>query len=58
MVVNGNMNLICNMNLTSRRNYEVKAHWQQKISSFYIKVFDLKRQNIVVRCYENARNTF
>ena len=30
MVVKGNMNLICNMNLISRRNYEVKAHWQQK----------------------------
>ena len=40
MVVKGNMNLICNMNLISRRNYEVKGHWQQKISTFYIKVFD------------------
>ena len=24
----------------------------------YIKVFELHRQNVVVWCYENARNTF
>ena len=36
----------------------LKGHWQLKISTFYMKVFDLNRQNIVVWCYENARNTF
>ena len=37
-----------------------KPHWQQKISNqiFYVKVFDLNKQAIVVRCYENARCTF
>ena len=36
----------------------IKGHWQQKISTFYIKVFDLNSQNVVVWCYENAGNTF
>ena len=36
----------------------LEEHWQQKISTFYIKVFDLNSQNIVVWRYENARNTF
>ena len=36
----------------------LKGHWQEKISAFYIKVFDLNSQNAVVRCYENAENTF
>ena len=31
---------------------------KKKTSTFYIKVFASNRQNIVVRCYENARNTF
>ena len=35
-----------------------KGHWQQKISTFYVKVFDLNRQNVVVWCYENAPDTF
>ena len=36
----------------------VKGHWQQKISTFYTKIFYLKKQNIAVWRYENARNTF
>ena len=37
---------------------QVIERWQQKIRTFYITVFDLNRQNVVVWCYENARNTF
>ena len=33
-----------------------KGHWQQKISTSYIKVFDLNNQNIAVGCCENACN--
>ena len=29
-------------------NSPLKGHWQQKISSFYIKVFNLNSQNIAV----------
>ena len=36
----------------------MKGHWEQKISTFYTKVFKLNSQNIIIRCYENARNTF
>ena len=36
----------------------LKGHWQRKISTFRIKVFNLNIQNVVVWCYENARNTF
>ena len=41
-----------------REMFQVKRHWQQNISTFYTKVFDLNRQNVVVWCYEDARNTF
>ena len=37
---------------------QVIERWQQKIRTFYITVFDLNRQNVVVWCYDNARNTF
>ena len=36
----------------------LKGHWQQKISIFYIKVFDLSKQSIAVWCYETLATHF
>ena len=36
----------------------LKGHRQQKISTFYIKVFDLNSQNVVVWRYQKSPNTF
>ena len=36
------------------KNSPLKGHWQQKISSFYIKVFNLNSQNIAVWGCKNA----
>ena len=63
MVKNMNLlvsHLLCFGNIDKYNLYViyVKGHWQQKISTFYIKVFDLNRQNIVVWRYENARTKF
>ena len=38
--------------------YHVKGHWQQKISTFHIKVFDLNRQIIAVWGWKNVRNVY
>ena len=35
-----------------------KGHWQQKMSTFHIKVYDLNRQDVAVWRHDNARNTF
>ena len=43
--------------LANLQEITVKGHCQQKVSMFYIKVFDLNWQNIVILRYENARNT-
>ena len=44
--------------LSGSVSYRFKVYRQQKMSTFYIKVFDLNRKNVVVWCYENARNIF
>ena len=38
--------------------FSLKGHWQQKISTFNIKLFDLNKQNVVVCCNKNYCNTF
>ena len=38
----------------SKFNFLFKVVGNKKISTFYIKVFDLNRQNVVVWCYEKC----
>ena len=50
----GGKSLFLTASFIARIFVALKGHWQRKISTFYIKVFDLNIQNAVVWRYENA----